>query len=373
MSPRRSLGSTAWPAGQRTGRLGTRTAVVRRTRGLSLVELLLAMALGLVVALGLVQQYSGGQAAAARLRDRADVQDSGAYALGFLRRSAMAAGYWGCNGRSVRPENGLNGRWAELFEFDVTRSVQAFDYRGDGESVDPNAWSPSLLELPRQTSGGALNALAPGAGIRVDRLAPGADLVVFRRLQAPTLPLAARVSPGDDPVVVEVDGAELEAGDVALISDCRQAALFRITGVVANGPRLRLLRASGAGPYDNANDAALAGAPYGGEAGPQGALVGRVMTEIYFIAAGAAPGVSSLWRRSGAAAPVELVEGITDLQVLLGVDVDLEDGLAAVNRYLPFNELQESHGIRSIALTVRARRGRQTREFAQVVALRNLA
>lgn len=373
MPPHRPPALPACLRGRRAGRLGVRLATPHPVQGLSLVELLLAMALGLVVALGLVQQYSGGQAAAAQLRDRAAVQDSGAYALGFLRRSAMAAGYWGCNSRSVRPDNGLNGRWADLFEFDVTRPVQSFDYRGDGESVELNAWSPSLAELPRQASGGVLNALVAGTGVRVDRLLPGADVVVFRRLELPTFPLAARVAPGDELVVLEIDGAELAAGDVALISDCRQAALFRITGVVANGPRLRLLRASGSGPYDNAGGLASAGATFGGEAEPQGALVGRVTTEIYFIAAGAAPGVASLWRRSGAAAPVELVEGVADLQVLLGVDVDAEDGLEGVNRYLPFHELQESHAIRSIALTVRARRGQETREFAQVVALRNLA
>lgn len=369
MPPHRPPVPPAWVCSRRVARLAT----PRPAQGLSLVELLLAMALGLVVALGLVQQYAGGQAAAAQLRDRADVQNSGAYALGFLRRSAMAAGYWGCNSRGVRPDNGLNGRWADLFEFDVTRPVQGFDYQGDGESVDLSAWSPSLAELPRQTSGGVLNALAAGSGIPVDRLAPGADLLVFRRLESPTLALAARVSPGDDPVVQEVDGAELDAGDVALIGDCRQAALFRITGVVANGPRLRLLRAPGSGLYDNAGGLSSAGAPYGGEVGPQGAMVGRVTTEIYFIAAGAAPGVESLWRRSGVAAPVELVEGIADLQVLLGVDLDAEDGLEGVNRYLPFHELQESHSIRSIALRVTARRGQETREFAQVVALRNLA
>ena len=346
----------------------------RCTKGLSLIELLLAMALGSVAALGLVQQYSGGQAAAAQLRDRSAVQDAGAYALSFLRRSAMAAGYWGCNSRSVRPNNGLNGGWAELFEFDLTRAVQGFDYRGDGQSIELNAWAPSLLELPRQASNGGRNVLVAGTGVRVDRLLPGADVVVFRRLETPTFPVAARIAPGDDPVVLDVVGADLDAGDVALIGDCWRADMFRITGVVANGPRWRLLRTSGTGLYDNMDGGpASAGASYGGEAGPQGAMVGRVMTEIYFIAAGTAPGIASLWRRSGAAAPVELVEGVTDLQALLGVDLDAEDGLDGVNRYLRFSDLQEGHRIRSIALTVTAGRGGEARDFAQVVALRNLA
>ena len=70
---------------------------------------------------------------------------------------------------------------------------------------------------------------------------------------------------------------------------------------------------------------------------------------------------------------MELVEGVTDLQALWGVDLDAEDGLDGVNRYLRFSDLQEGHRIRSIALTVTAGRGGEARDFAQVVALRNLA
>lgn len=346
----------------------------RSAAGLSLVELLLAMALGLVVALGLLRQYSGGQAAATQLRTRSDVQDAGAYALGFLRRSALAAGYYGCNGRGARLQSTLRGAWRDLFEFDLSQPVQGFDYQGDGASVDLTAWSPSLAELPRQGPGGTLNAMTAGTGIRIDRLSPGADLLVLRRLRTPVLPLAARVGPDDEPLVPDAEGGDLEAGDVALIGDCRQATLFRITGIVPAGQRLVLLREPGVGPYGNLAAASLseAGRSYGGDVGPQGAVVGGVLTEIYFIAAGTGPGILSLWRRSGSAVPVELVEGVTDLQVLLGVDLSPDDGLAGVNRYIRFSELRPEHRIRSLALTVRARRDAVQRRFDQVVALRNV-
>ena len=345
----------------------------RWAAGLSLVELLLAMALGSVVALALVQQYSGGQAAAMQLRARSDVQDAGAYASGFLRRSALAAGYTGCNGRGLRLQSAVRGAWRDLFEFDLSQPVQGFDYQGDGASVDLTAWSPSLAVLPRQGPSGTRNAMRNGTGIRIDRLSPNADLVVFRRLRTPAHPLAASAGPDEDPLVLNVEGGDLEAGDLALIADCRQATLFRITGIVPTGRRLLLLREPGAGPYGNLTGSVLsaAGRPYGGQAGPQGAVVGRVLTEIYFIAVGAGPGILSLWRRSGTDAPVELVEGVTDLQVLLGVDLSPNDGLDGVNRYLRFSELRPEHRIRSLALTVTARRDDVQRRFEQVVALRN--
>ena len=217
-------------------------------QGLSLVELLLALALGLVVTLGLTQQYVGGRGSASSLMGQADAQDSGRYALAFLRQSAAAAGNLGCNGRAVRLMSALNGDWDDLFEFNLPRPVQGFDYQGDGASTALDDWTPSLAPVPRQASGGTVNALARGTGIRLERLAPGADIVVFRRLQQPVFALAAELAADGEPVVQNSADGRLRAGDVAVVSNCEQAAMFRITVCPRRGqvsPFCGVLRAAG--------------------------------------------------------------------------------------------------------------------------------
>ena len=343
-------------------------------RGLSLVELLLALALGLVVTLGLAQQYAGGRASASGLREQADAQDSGRYALAFLRQSAAAAGHLGCGGRTVRLRSVLNGAWDDLFEFNLRLPVQGFDYQGNGASTNLDDWMPSLAPLPRQAGGSAVNALKKGTGIRLGRLAPGSDLIVFRRLQQPVFALAAELAGSGDPVVRKSAGGRLRAGEVALISNCEQAAMFRITRVASAGPGQSVLRrAPGSGPYDNEGGRSLSesGRGYGGATHGEGAQVGQVVTEIYFVGHGAGSQEAGLWRRSGTSRPVELVAGIVDLQVWAGVDGDRHDGLDGPNRYLPFSALADDQVIRSISVAVTAASGDATRRFAQTLSLRN--
>ena len=339
-----------------------------------MVELLLALALGLVVILGLAQQYAGGQAAASSLMGQADAQDSGRYALAFLRQSAAAAGNLGCNGRAVRLLSVLNADWDDLFEFNLSRPVQGFDYQGDGASTALDDWVPSLAPLPRQAGGGTVNALASGTGIRIERLAPGPDIIVFRRLKQPVLALAAGLAPDGDPLVQDVAEGRLQAGEVALVSDCQQAAMFRITDVAAAGPGQSVLRrASGSGPYDNDGGRSLSefGQRYGGTTHGEGAQVAQVVTEIYFVGHGAESEDNGLWRRSGASRPVELVAGIVDLQVWAGVDGDRHDGFDGPNRYLPFSAVADDQEIRSISLAVTAASGDATQRYVQTLSLRN--
>ena len=345
-----------------------------RSEGLSLVELLLALALGLVVTLGLAQQYAGGRASASDLMGQADVQDSGRYALSFLRQSAAAAGHLGCNGRAVRLTNTLNGDWDDLFEFDLSRPVQGFDYQGDGVSAALDDWTPSLAPLPRRVGGSTVNALAKGTGIRLGRLVPGADIIVFRRLSQPVFALANRLAPDGEPIIRKLAGGRLRAGDVALVSNCEQAAMFRITRVASAGPGQSVLRrAPGSGPYGNDGGRGLSesGQAYGGAIHGEGAQVAQVVTEIYFVGRGASGGEAGLWRRSGASRPVELVAGIVDLQVWAGVDGDRHDGFDGPNRYLPFSALAEDSVIRSISVAVTASNEDATRRFVQTLGLRN--
>ena len=354
-----------------------------RQRGFSLLELLLALALGLGVVAGMVQLFAGTRQTHALLEGQSRMQEGGRYALAFIGRSARAAGYLGCAAGLRNLRNALNGGWDQLFELDVRQPVQAFDYVGDGAGTALDDWAPSLASLPRRRGTGAtLNAFARNTGIDLDALAPGADLLAFRQVEAPGYRLMAPAPPNGNPVVEDRDGMDLEEDDFAVISDCEQAALFRVTGVVPAAGRVTLLRDAGTGVYDNSPAQTLSplGRPYGASGLPGGALVGRVRTEIYFIADGTGPGAEprSLWRRSGVSAPVELVEGVQDLQILLGLDADPNDGFSAPGRYLPASRLSPDDAVRAIRVQVRAGApagpGRPlTRSFAQTIALRNLA
>ena len=225
--------------------------------GFSLVELLLALTLGLIVIAGMAQLFRGTGRGHASMESAARSGESGRYALAFLGHSARNAGFLGCDSRSPRIVNTLNGDLGALFELNITRAVEAFDDDG----------------------GGSAAAYAGAAGIDPGRIAPGTDIVTFRRLEGPFSRVLAPVDA--NPVVEEGDSFELEADDFLLIGDCEQSSLFRLTGVIHGGGSAVLLRETGSGSHENSAIRALTdgGRVYGPGGAAGGARVGRVMTE----------------------------------------------------------------------------------------------
>ena len=351
-------------------------------QGFSLLELLIAAALGVVLIAAVVQLFAGSSRGNAVLSGQALLQESARHAVALLSRSARNAGYLGCGGRNGLV-NGLNGPWRRIVEFDVSRPVEGFDGRG-------TSWSPELGILP--TTGGAALAFA-GRRIDPDELRAGSDVVVFRRLEADgrslARPLATTLNPvtgqGADPVVTFDDGFAFETDDFVVVSDCRQSALFRIGAINTVGRAATLSRPPTGGPFGNRAGHSLSrdDEPFGGGDRLEGAGVGRVVTEIYFVARGAGLNnrdetVWSLWRKTGADRPAELVQGVDDLQVLFGVDLTPGDGVDAPNRYLPpgqagANPVRTIHFVATVSSVdaVTADDEVLRRSFLWTVALRN--
>ena len=90
------------------------------------------------------------------------------------------------------------------------------------------------------------------------------------------------------PLVEDNGELGIDADDFAVISDCRQAALFRVNRIERGDGVATLVRAAGGGPFDNAAGVSLSATdtPYGGALDSEGAAVFGVVTEIYFVARG---------------------------------------------------------------------------------------
>ncbi len=340
-----------------TGSRGARAcplAVLGQTgQGFSLVELLLALTLGLMVIAAMAQLFGFNRQSHAMLERTARAQQSGRYALAFIGRSARNAGFLGCNGRQGNIVNALDSDPQARFEADASRPVDAFDGH----------------------DGGSAAAHAIAAGIDPDRIVPGTDIVTFRRLQSPLYRVLEPVEADGNPVVERGAGFDLQADDYVLIGDCEQASVFRIAGVLDSGGKVTLLREPGADIQEDssANLLSAAGKAYGLT---HGATVGRVLTETYFIARGR--GVDrrgeptrSLWRRDGGGTVAELVEGVHDLQVSFGVDTRPADGVVGIDRRVGFDGIPDGGIVAAVYVRVVAGEPPDLRAFGGTFNLRN--
>ena len=354
-------------------------------RGFSLIELMLALALGLVVTWGIVQLFIGNSKTYSSLNGQSRLQENARYALDFISRSARSSGYFGCAPNVFNTT--LNETLENSFEFNIASPIQAFSYGGDGTDTGIGDWAPAAGDMPREAGATTMNAAVDGTGLLFDSTDDGAvlpaDMVVFRRVESPER-ISGDVAPNANPVVEDDGDVDFAVNDFLVISDCKFATVFRATGLAPGAGSITLQRNTGPGLYENRNGIGL-GNHFGDVIGLQGTTVGRIVTDIFFVGRGTGRNnrgqqVSSLFRRSGTAAPVELVEGVTDLRVLFGVDTDPTDVSDAPNTYVVMDAVDlDNEAIRTMRIQVTVSSvdvppdatNVVTRTFVQTINLRN--
>jgi len=360
-----------------------------RMDGFSLIELLLAMALGLVVTAGIVQLFAGNTQTYSAIQGQSRLQEGARYALDFMAESVRAGGYFGCDPDLDKRYTTLNQTLGNTFEMNILQPVAGFDYQGGG-GTSMTDWVPSAAVLPRV--GSVTTTPFPANGLNFAQIEPNTDILAVRRIDPPGERISALTQATANPVIIEDDGdVALDTDDFAVISNCEQASVFRITNVADNGATISLFRDENTGPgsviFQNRAGATLSdeNIAYGTAISAQGASVARLFAEIYFIAAGAGTNnrgqeTLALWRKSGNDAPVELVEGVQDLQLWFGVDTTPNDSIDVPNRYTDFGAVGVNDVVRTVRIQITAStvdvidpddNQPVTRTFSQTISLRN--
>ncbi len=298
--------------------------------GFSIIELLLALALGMLVVAGIVQLFVGNAASYNLLTGQARMQENGRMAMELMTTDVRNAGYFGCAPERRNIVYGLNGitnpdaitDGGSVFAFNAAWPIQAFH---------PGMPIPVQANLPN-----------------ADIAAVASDVLTIRRLGQPQVRLVEELAVDGQPLVPPGPGggAPFSVNDVLVIADCEQAAVLRVTNVVPVGGNFRLeWAASGAvgansvDPLGNGSGQRLLsgiGRTYGADA-----IVAPLLTVSYFVAESQFENSSdnpvlALWQKQNDAAPQELIAGIEALQVRFGVDLTPNQNPISVNSYVNF-------------------------------------
>lgn len=270
--------------------------------GLSLVEMMVAMTIGTFVTVGVLNLFTANSETYNVLQAQARLQESANFGLNVIARDLEKSGYRGCfSGGDVYFTMATE---ADIpADFDIRSALSVFD------GVGANNWTSSVTTLPS-----AISAVA----------ATGTDVLALRYLENDEAYLVNEMTTGSEDVVVTLtSGAtnSIESGDLALLHDCEKATLFEVTDASSSGAEVTFAHAVVSGGNAVAN---LAESSSFGTDAAVSSIVGR----HYYIAPGASSrsGLAdlSLYRRDAVGAS-EMVEGIEDLQILVGIDSD-DDG-----------------------------------------------
>ena len=358
------------------------TTRTRSLNGFSLVELMIALALGSMVTAGVVQLFAANSETHNLLVGQSRMQESGRFALDFISRDVRKAGYRGCFSGTSNMRITLANENLLPYEFDLRAGIQGFN------AVGANAWNPSLNVLPSAATDLPITDPAnsvfkttygygAGGGIDLDAIVSGTDVVTFRHISQEDARIGGyedgvgnvfygTMPTSSEPIVVGVPAgwAEFDLDHMVLAHDCEKAALFRVT---TSNPWGRNATDGSPLPAPAATDLTVGHDIDDTDAtantildltavntfGVDGA-VSAIVSNTFFIAPGegfnnVGNNPLSLWRKSGLEPPVELVEGVENLQLLYGEDTD-EDGVP--NQYLQANFVSTWTNIVTVRVTV---------------------
>jgi type IV pilus assembly protein PilW len=247
----------------------------------------------------------------------ARVQENGRIAMEFLTKDIRMAGFQGCaNIEMIVPRIIVD----PPSSVDFTPGRVAFGYEGSSSS-----WNPSL---PPSVN----NVVADTDVLTLQHASDcGAQLTGNMTADNANIQLASAQSCG------------FEAGDVLIISDCLNADIFKATSVSHGSGTITIAHANNMN-IDNRLSKAY----------PTDAQLFQLDSVTYFIrdADGTGPRRPGLWRLendepTGGDNPMELVEGVVNMQVLYGEDMDNDN---TTNRYVPANAPPNMSNLASIRM-----------------------
>lgn len=282
--------------------------------GFSLIELMVAVMLGLMLTVALISVFVGSRSAYQSTSAVASLADEGRFALVSIAQLARGAGFIGCtNAATTTVDDTVLNYGSAPMAYDFRHAVGGYEATGTGASgsltlpATPTAGSAAANWTPN------LDSAFTGA---TNQQVTGSDVLVLRSSlpQATPVYTTADAAAGASSFTVSSAGS-LQANQLAVISNCMRAVPFQISGVTAT-------TVSFGGSTGAPGNSATA-LPVDFSAG---ALVYPLTTEVFYIGVGA-DGDSALRRldlQNGQVGPsiftdAEVVEDVENMQVLYGL------------------------------------------------------
>jgi len=294
---------------QRSERLCRRN----KAAGFTLVEIMIALAIGLILISGMIFVFLGYKRTAALNEAVVEMQQSARFAFNILARDIRMAGFQGCVGPQDNPANVLA---------DTSPTINPAATAVGGAVIT----SPSVL-----TPTGPIGFELPNDGI-TPVLNSNVLSVQFGSLE--TFQLAPMAS-ANAPVVLQAQATDFVTGDLVLISNCQVADIFQVSST-----QLSVLQHDSS---VNSGQQSLSAA-YGTGGNANRARAMRFESNVYFLADtgrtnSAGDRITSLYRQAlpYTNPPLEIIESVEDFQLRFTVREN-DDEL----RYLSAADLDEN-------------------------------
>lgn len=252
--------------------------------GFSLVELMIAMTLGLFIVLAVVNVFLAQRQAYRTNEDLAQMQNSARAAFELLAREVREGGVNLCGAQSVGNVLASTSPWYDWAE----GGLRGYD---------------NDVAMPVGTV-----ATGTATGERVD----GTDAIIIRSGSLSNGAVIAAHAASADPITVNTNSHGFAPGDVLIACDYRRAVVFQATSASSAGPDIG--HAANVGTPGNCDGALALDCGSGGHAFGDNGFVAPFSVTAWYIGNNGRGG-RSLFRMEPGGAPQEIAAGVWDMQL----------------------------------------------------------
>ncbi|HRA80624.1 MAG TPA: PilW family protein [Thauera sp.] len=281
-------------------------------RGMSIVELMIAMVIGLIVLGGVSQIFLSSRATHRNTQAMSEVQEGGRFAFDFIAADLRQVGYRGSCTEGVNNLLNESGASYNAARFDMNNPITGWDSWADMPGNDDD-----LLEV--QTA----------------RYVAGTHVIGLKQSGAPAMCAApnqmemirAAGDTSESSPTISIDCAsDIADGTLMMVADAQGCDVFQTR---PSGSTTLLSRAIGGNPGNKNPSTNNFSHPYAADM-----EILRVQSAVYYIGretANARPGLRRiLFNQGGDILDQELVQGVSDMRLEYGIDTD---GDREVDRY----------------------------------------
>ena len=267
---------------------------ISRSKGLSLVELMVAITLGLLLIAGVLQIYVGSKATYRAQDALSRLQENQRFAMNLLATNIRPAGYAGC--LNVKDKSSVR-----VIANPPTPTINASTAIQGHENKGGQSWSPNLPT-------------------GITQVLDDTDVLVLQHGGTCGAKLTGNMGTTNANIQINADNScGFTPGEAILITDCSASDLFRANNVSEGTLTTTIAHSSAANTATDGTNSNFLSKPYTTDS-----EILKFTSVAYFIRNGVS-GTPSLWRYDMASTasgsnPVELVEGVENLQVLYGED-----------------------------------------------------
>ena len=263
---------------------------MRKQQGLSLIELMISITIGIILMTGVVQMFITSRISFSTQQGISRIQETGRFAIEFLSRDIRMAGYLGCTDRtSPQISNTLNTANGFYYRMDV--GIEGYSAEPPGSNLSPEPLDNTDVLVVRS---------ANGNNATVDINNSSAQLFIT---DTGTI---AKACPGE-----KSSYSGICDGDILIVSDCVKARIFQATNVELSGGRVNVAHAASGAP---GNATVTWGAANADPVFGPGAEVLTVNNVVYYIANNGSD-QPSLYQKINNNDSLELLEGVEDMHL----------------------------------------------------------